>query len=216
MSQDNIFREIDEDMERQRYEALWNRYGKYAIAFVVAIIAVTAVHTYWQSETLQQHQKATGDLAMLVNQAKDDNNKKISDLLAFSAENPGQTQGALAALGAAQLAARQGDKDKAVQIYDALSADTKAQPEFRQLADLYAVEVQLDTGDVAKLQERLKPLIGAKEAWNYSALEMSAYLDIRCGDKDKAKDIFTNLSQDAGAPPSLVARAGDMLRLLSE
>jgi hypothetical protein len=87
---------------------------------------------------------------------------------------------------------------------------------LRQLADLLSVRAQLDSGDPAVLDKRLQVLAADGAPWRYTAMEFQAFLALRAGDKGKARKIFTQLSQDSGAPDSLSARAADMLRYLSE
>ena len=216
MTDQNLIREVDEDLERQRLEALWKRYGTFVVVGVLAIILGTAANSYRQTSEIKMHQKATGDLVVLLNATGVEQDKKIADLVAYAENNPEQTQGAFAALHAAAHYAQKGEKDKAIKIYDALAANTKTEHAFRQFADLLSVQQQMETGDIVQLQKRLEPLMARNEPWRASAKEASGYLSIRAGDKAKAKEIFTELSQDASVPPSLSARAADMLRLISE
>lgn len=216
MTQDNIFREVEEDIERQKYEDLWKRYGIYVVAAVLALVLGTGANSYWQMHTEIEHQKATGGLAVIQNQLKKDSGKGFEALQDFAVKNRGQAQAAIAELGAAALAAQHGNKDQAIKMYDQLAADPQADHAFRQLADLLSVQQQIDVGDVTVLQKRLQPLMAEKEPWRFSAMEYGGYLAIRAGDKAKATEIFTALSQDAGVPASLSARAADMLRLLAE
>lgn len=216
MSQENLFREVDEDMERQKLEALWKRYGIFVIAGVMAAIIGTSANSYIQSSKIKTERKATGELINILSDSKADQDKKITSLLAFTDDNKGKIQATLSAFHAAALASKNNSKDKAIKIYDSIAADAKADHGFRQLADLLSVEQQMDAGDVAQMQKRLEPLMAEKEPWRFAAMEISAHLAIRAGNKTKAKELFTNLSQDASVPKSLSERASDMLRLLSE
>lgn len=215
MTHENIFKEIEEDLERQRYEQLWKKYGPLIIGVAFAIVIGTAVMNMWQGHKQVAQQRATGNLVSIVD-GKDDPQKKIMALEDFALKNMGQTQAALAALHAASLAAKNDKKADAIKLYDAVAGDTKADHAFRQLADLSSVELQLDSGDPAALQSRLEPLMGAEQPWHSSAMELSAHLALRSGDKEKAKKLLTDLSQEANAPASLKARADDMIRLLAE
>lgn len=215
MTQPNIFREIDEEMEQQRLEELWKRYGSYVVLFFLAIIGGTAINTYWQGHRVSLDQKATAELIALQNE-KGDTDKRIANLLNFAAENKGVSQAAFAELHAAAFAAQKGDRDKAVKIYDALAADATADHAFRQLADILSVEQQLDAGDPAALTQRLQPLMAAGEPWRNQARELAGFLAVHGGDKARASEMFTALTQDASVPASMNARATDMLRLLAQ
>lgn len=216
MTHENIFKEVEEDLERQRLEALWKRYGPFVVAAALAIVVGTAGFNVWQTHTSQMHQKATGELIEIVGLAKTDDAKQIEALESFARTNQGQAQAVFARLHAAALAAKQDNKDQAIRMYDAVVADAKADPAFRQLADLLSIELQIDSGDAAALQKRLQPLMAEDAPWRFSAREYSGYLAFRVGDRIKAKELFTELSQDADVPQSIAARATDMMRVLAE
>jgi hypothetical protein len=216
MTHNPIFQEIDEDLERQRMEALWKRYGGWIVAAAVIVILTTASYTAWHSWRIGEEQKATGELIDMLAKPPADSNQEIADLQSFAEKNRGETQATFAQLQAAELADKNGDIKQAIAIYDAIAGNTKTDPAFRQLADLLAVQAQMDTGDPLALQKRLQPLLADNAPWRYSAMEYDAFLALKAGDKPKAKQLFTELSQDAAAPQSIGARATDMVRFLDE
>lgn len=216
MTHHNIFQEIDEDLERQKWEELWKRHGPLIITFAIGIVLATALLNGWHSYRASQEQKASSALAGILSDQKINEEKKIEELQDFAQKNKGETQATFAQLHAADLAAKAGDKAKAVSIYDAVAGNSQTDPAFRQLADLMAVETGMDSGDPVVLQKRLQPLLADNAPWRYTAMEYDAFLALRAGDKAKAKQLFAELSQDAGAPQTLAARAADMLRYLGE
>lgn len=216
MTEHNIFHEIDADLERQKLENLWKRFGPAIVLGAGLIVLVTAVYTSWNTWKTGKDQQATNGLMTAIQAAHADPTKDVDTLEAFAQKNPGTTQATFADLHAAAAAEMAGQKDKALQIYDAVAKDDKADLAFRQLADLMAVRAQMDTGNPAELDKRLQPLLGGNQPWRFSAQEYDGYLALRAGDKAKATQVFTSLSQDAAAPHSIGARAADMLRFLSE
>jgi hypothetical protein len=216
MTESNIFQEIQEDLERKQLEALWKRYAPLVIAAAICIVLATGGYTAWRTWRTGQEQKATAGLVSILESPESDAGKRIAALETFAGKNGGETQAIFARLHAAGLAAKDGKKEKAVALYDAVAGDTRLDPAFRQLADLYAVQAQMDTGDPVTLQKRLQPLLADNAPWRYTAMEDEAFLALRAGDKAKAKQVFAELSQDAGAPQGIGARATDMLRYLDE
>jgi hypothetical protein len=216
MTENNIFQEIQEDLERQKLEALWKKFGPFIIAGAAAIILATAAHTAWHSWRNTQDQKSSGALIEILTGPQSDPAKEASELEDFAAKNQGETQAVFARLHAAALVAKSGDTKNAVILYDAIAGDNGIDSVFRQLADLLSVEVQMDSGDPVLLQKRLQPLLADNAPWRPAAMEYTGFLALRAGDKAKAKQMFTELAQDASAPAGLSARAGDMARYLSE
>jgi hypothetical protein len=214
MTETNLFQEVQDDLERQRFEALAKRYGGLALTAVAAVILGTAAITTYNNWNASKNQSATAALVAITSKAGSDAVEQINGFQAFADSHTGDAKASLALLRAAELEAKQGHPDNAIKIYDRLAADASADKTVRQFADLLSVRLQMDTGDVATLQQRLQPLRQADSAWRYQAAEYSGYLALRGGDKAKAKQIFTDLSQDASAPKTLTTRAADMARYL--
>ncbi len=43
----DIFREVDEDLRREQFKRLWDRFGTYVIGLAVLIVVVTAGYRGW-------------------------------------------------------------------------------------------------------------------------------------------------------------------------
>lgn len=213
MTEHNLFDEVQSDLERQRLEALWKQYGLWVIIAALGIVLATASSTAYRSWKTTHDQRITAEL-LAANKMGMDEAKGIDQLEKFARGNPDTNFASLALLHAAALAGDQGDKAKAAALYDKVAADQKADPALRQLGDLLSVQAQLDSGDPAALSARLQPLTAEGQAWRYSAMEEQAYLALRAKDTAKARQIFTDLSQDARAPKSIASRATDILRSL--
>lgn len=214
MTDNNLFQEVQEDLERQRLEALWKQYGLWVIIAALGLVLATGTSTAYRSWKAEHNQRITSSL-LAVRKSTANPLADIESLRQFADANPGQGHAELALLQAGALAADQNDKTKAVQLFDRVASDAKAEPVFRQLGDLLSVRLQLDDGNPATLSARLQPLTVGSAAWRFSALEAQAYLALRLGDQAKAKTIFTDLSQNTLAPQNIAARASDVLRSLN-
>lgn len=215
MIDQGILQEIEEDLQRQRYEKLWKQYGHYVIAAALAIVLAAAVISGWRSWREYSEQKATAGLLTLVEGKADDKARQTDGLESFARAHPGSGHAALARLNAAAIAIKEGKTEQGISIYDSLAADESMEMPFRQLGDLLSVQAQLDSGDIAKLKSRLSPLT-ADGPWRLSARELSALLSLRAGEKEEAKRLYSEISKDGNAPSSMVQRANDMLRWIGE
>ncbi|MGB9152396.1 MAG: tetratricopeptide repeat protein [Alphaproteobacteria bacterium] len=214
MTEHNLFAEVQADLERQKLEALWKKYGIWVVVVALGIVLATAGSTAYRSWNTERNERLTSGL-MDASKSDTDAAKGIELLQKFADENPGTHQGDFALLRAGALAVDQNDKIKAIGFFDAVAQDSKADPAFRQLGDLLSVQTQMDNGDPTMLSARLQPLTEELAPWRFSALEAQGYLALRAGDKAKARQIFADLSQDARAPQSIGARATDILRSLN-
>lgn len=215
MTQSDLIQEIEEDMQRQKVEKLWKQYGKFVIAAALAIVLATASIVGWRNYRAKVEEKATAGLMEVMDNKELEKADKIKALEDFAAGNRGESPSAMARLQAAALALKEGNKDRAVAIYDELSKDIKVDPLFSRLADLLAVQTLMDSGDPGQLQERLKPLTQENSPWINLAKEYSAHLYMKTGDKEKAKKLFQDLAQDKEVPVAIGKRAEDMLKLIA-
>lgn len=218
MTEHNIFQEIEADLERQRYEELWKKYGAWLLAFAAVVVLSTAVTSWWRQSHADANQRATVALFDIMEKygQSPDPAHEMGDMEKFALRSGGSVQHLLAKLDAAGLAVTNGNVDRAVQLYDELAADESADTAFRQFAALMAVRAQLDSGDPAQLEKRLEPLLTDDVPWHFTALEYEGFVALRAGETDKARKAFTQLSQDARVPQTLSRRAADMLHYLSE
>ena len=122
----------------------------------------------------------------------------------------------LARLRAAALRATSGDLPGALTLWDQLAADTEADPLLRDLASLLWVQHQVDAGDPAAIEGRLLPLVAVGNAWRPMALESQAWLQIRTGQDDKARETLRALLADVAAPDGVKGRANGLLSRLGE
>jgi hypothetical protein len=216
MTDSNFLQEIQEDLDRQKLEAIWKRYGGLAFFGAIVVIVATATMSWWHAHRDEENQRATAQLIEADEHKLVDADKQIDALENFAKKNDGVTQAAFARFHAAALAVDAGKKERAIQLYDSVASDSSLDGAFRQFADLLAVQVQMDGGDPAMLQKRLQPLESVGAPWRFSAMEFDGHLALRAGDKVKAKTIFTELAQNAAVPQSLSSRAADVLRYIGE
>jgi hypothetical protein len=214
MTEQNLFQEIQEDLDRQKLEALWKKYGFWIIVAALGLVLSTASSTAYQSWRAGHDMRLTSEL-LSASRLLPDASKNIEALQKFAEENKKEGHASWALLRAGALALNRGDIPGAIQFFDKVAADVHADPAFRQLGALLSVQAQMDDGKAAELSVRLQPLAAEGAPWQFSAQEAQAYLALRAGEKAKARQIFTDLSQDSRAPRSISARASDILRTLN-
>ena len=212
---DNLFQEIDVDLQRQKMEALWKSYGAYVIAGILAIVLATAAFTAWKNYSTKKEQQATSKLLEITGEKVKDKAAQIAALEDFTKSNPSTSLAVMAKLRAAATELNDGKTDDAIAMYDSLAADANVEPVFRQLAILLSVQAQIDKGDPVALRAKLQPLL-ADSTWRYSAKDYSALLALKSGDKAGAVQFYTELAQDNETPETISARAKYMLSWIDE
>lgn len=219
---DDIFREVDEELRRDRLEKLWRRHGWIVVVVVVAIIAGTAGWVAWQRWQESRKIALTTELVTTLERAEaavgpgggqgGDAAKAVADALALFADKAGSGQSTIARFHEAGLRARQGDREAALRLYDAL-ATGNGLPMYRDLATVLGVLHRMDGGDPVQLQGRLAPLTADGNPWRFTARELTALLSVQGGDRARARDLFQKLADDPAAPSGVRGRAAELAAL---
>lgn len=213
---DQIFREVDEELRRERLEQLWKEYGTYIAAGAIAIVVGVGG---WKLYEYQQAKRAADNGARLIAALQLAEDKKPAEadkaLQALAAGGSGGYP-ALARLKLAGAEAAAGKAEAAFKQYEAIAADRSVDEVLRGLAGLKAALLRLDSADFTEMQNRLTPLKDAKSPWRYSAREILGLSAWKAGKTAEAEKEFQALTEDAGVPPSLRQRADMMLALLVE
>lgn len=212
--QENLFKEIDEDLRQERYTALWKKYGKYVILLAVLLVAsVGGVQTWeiWDLNRRSEQSTQFEQARQAASANRIDEALKSLEIL----KNDGHSGYALLArFNRAGLMAQSGDAGSAVQNYLSIAADTDVDRIYRDLSLVLATLHELDRGDPPLLIRRLAPLTVAANPWRHTAKEFSALLAARQGDKAGARNLFRELADDATAPTGIRARAAEMSTIL--
>jgi hypothetical protein len=209
---DEFIREVDEAVRQERWLKLWNKYGTYLIAAVVAIVLGTAAGIGWReyqtsarldearrfiaaTELIEagQHELAALAFEDLAADARS-GYRDLARLRAAAARGAaGDTAGRQAALGEVTSAADAAD--------------------VRQLGRLLVLQPGVDQGAAA---DDLEPLTRDGVPWRHSAAEMQALAQIRAGQIDAARGTLRTLVDDPTAPVNLSRRASELLAALGE
>lgn len=215
----DIFDEVDEDLRAERAQLLLKKYGWVIALAVVVIVGGAAGWQGWQWwQAKQDRIAATAYLAAMrtadgvrPGQPVPPDAIVAFDRVARSAPDGYRT---LARLREAGLKADAGDISGAVRAWDEVASDSAADPLLRNLATLLSVQRQIDSGDPAALEARLKPLENPDNAWHSLADETQALIELRQGKTDQARESLRRLAQDVTAPEGVRRRANGLLERL--
>jgi hypothetical protein len=210
----DIFQEIDEDVRRDRLQHLWKRYGNYVVGAALLLVLATAAVVGWREYRERQNQAQAQRFIAAMDQATRGEDAAAKEAFAKLAADAGASYATLARLQEAALLAKGGDAAGAASIYERIAADSRVDQVFRDLAVVMIVQDTIATGEPAKLTQLLAPLLNDKNPWRHSATELSALLAQRAGDQAKAKELYTKLADDLGAPQNMRARATEMLAII--
>jgi hypothetical protein len=166
----DIFREVDEEVQRDQVENLWKRYQTPFIVLAVLIIAATGAWSYYKSERTKAAEAANARFLAAVADAEA--GKSADAVAAFDAiaKNGPPGYATLARLRGAEEIAKT-DKAKAIELLDALSEDKKVDSLTREVAGLRSAIYTMELGDREKSMMKLGPLMTENGVFRFSAQE---------------------------------------------
>lgn len=214
MSDRDFFREVDEAVRQDRYKALWDKYGLYALAAAILVVVGVAGYkgwTYWQE---RQAQEAGTKFSQALVQLDSGESAKAQEALGALAEKGPGGYRVLARFELAYTEGQAGNTDKAVALYDALATDAETDNILKGLATIQAATLRLESADYAEMERRLKGLIDQNSPWRYSARELLGLSAYRLNNMLEAEKQFSELIADQGTPSNLRERADMMLALI--
>jgi hypothetical protein len=210
----DIFREIDEDLRRDRMIRLWQRHGRHIIIAAILIVAATAAYVLWDDHRHRQNEALGLRYSQAAELAQADATKAVPAFETLAAD-AGAGYATLSRLQAAMLKAKGSDKAGGVAALKAIADDSGVDQPYRDLALLLSVSFSADDATPADIEARLQPLTAPSNAWRFSALELTALARLKAGDKAGAVKSYQQLADDQDAPPSLRARATEIVGALS-
>lgn len=210
----DIFQEVDEELRHDKWLKLWKRYQNYVIGLAALVIVATAAVTYWRYHDQQQREAEGMRYALALDDARAGKLADAANSLNALASGAHAGRAVVARFEAAALQARAGDQAAAVAAYDAIVKDGAVDPVYRDLATVLWGLHALDTIDPQLVVERLAPLTAQDNAWHSTAIEVTAIVHLRTGDRAAAKADYQKIADDLTAPRGLRARAAQMVAAL--
>ena len=205
---DSFIDEVTEELQRDRLYKAGRRYGPFAIALIVGLVAAVGGYEYYQA---QQTAKARAAGAELLAAETADDSAAAFAALAESGEGGAAT---LAKFRAAAAHIEAGDTDAAAANYQAIAAQAELPVKFRDLAQLKAAMLQLDDGDAQEAADQLAILSEFGRPYRPVALELQAAALLRLNDVDGARAALMDAIAAPQAPQGVQVRAQTLLATL--
>lgn len=205
MSNDTIFREVEEELRSERMRNLWRRFGPYVIGAAVGVVLVVAVnegYRWWQNSNASRSSDQLYSALELAGKGDVAGAEAQLDQLAETGSGAYPT---LARFKKAALLAKEGKTDEAVAAYDQL-AGTESNRRLRELAQALAGYLLVDSGDVAAVEERVGTLMGETGALRNAAREAIGLTKYKAGDLDGARASLEAILADPMANDDLRGR----------
>jgi hypothetical protein len=210
----DIFKEVDEDVRRDKAAEFWKKYQNHFIALAVLIVLATAGWRYYDYQRLQTAEAAGAEFAHALEL---DQAGKQADAAAILAKLVGTGPSGyrlLARFASAALEAKT-DAAGAIAAYDALAEDRAAPPLFQETARLRAALLRLDAGQGDKAKAAFEALAAPTGAYRQTAREMLGVIALATQDYEGAGKWLDMVAADPDAPRSVRQNVEALLGLVA-
>ncbi len=206
----DVFDEVEEELRRERYNALFRKWGPWVLGGAVAIVAGAMGWVLWDGARTSAAEEASNayfDAAELF-----ENGDFAAAESAFGELAAGESRGyaTLALLRQGEIALSENRTAEAAQLFEQ-AAERAPEPLTRQLAQYKAALALFDELSYDDLSVRLTPLTEGEALFGALARELIAAAAMRDERWEEARSAYTLLAVSLDAPPGVSRRASEAL-----
>jgi hypothetical protein len=210
----DIFREVDEEVRREQFKKLWDRYQNLVIVGAVLIVAAVAGWRGYEWWTAKKAMEAGSAFEEAITLSEAGQHAEAGSAFAKIATDGTAGYRYLARMRQATELA-QTDPKSAITAYQQIAADSAAGPVLRDLAALRAGSLLIDQGNYAEARKILEPLAGSDRTFRHTARELLALAAWRSGDVAEIKRWSDMMSTDPQTPQATRSRVEMLLALVA-
>lgn len=207
----DIFREVDEALQREKAEKFWKEYGPTLLTAAVLMVLGTAVGVTWRTWDHNRNAAETARLVAAISQA--DSTAALNAVIEDSRAGPE----AIAMLTAAGRLSAQGNTAEAADLYRRAAENRTLPRDMRDLARVLFVRVSGDAEATQRLAV-LKPVLDRKDSpFIWQARIEAALAEASQGNHAQAIALLEPFKAEAdNLPYSLVERANALRNIYSQ
>lgn len=209
-SNEAFYREVDEELRRERAQQAWRRFRWAIVGGIVLFLAAIAGFIWWQQHRERQAEalgeSLVGALEQLQKGAFSQAAPQLGAVEASGIEGY-RTAGQFAR---ADAMIETGNMAGAIAILQRIAADESLAEPYRNAALVRQTALEFDRLQPEAVIRRLRPFVARGHPWFGTAGEMTAHAHLRQQRPDLAGHVFAALARDDSVPDSIRSRAVQM------
>ena len=209
----DIFREVDEDVRRDKALEAFKKYQPWLAGLAIAIVAATAGYRTYDHYRVQAAETAGAQYEAALKLARDGKTSEAEAALSLIGSTGPAGYSGLAQLRRAAEVANH-DTPAGVAAYDLLAGNAALGPQWQGIARLRAAMLRVDDADLKEMTARLEPLTAQGQALRHTAREMLAIAALKQDDLDAAGKWLDQIVADPQSPESTRRRASELQGLV--
>jgi hypothetical protein len=216
MANENIFREVDEQLRSERMRRMWAQFGPFVIGAAVLVVVAVAANEGWSWYQNSRAAEASDRLYAALETAEGGDVEAARQTLADVEAEGVNGYPTLARFRQAGLLAESGDIQGAIAAYDTL-ASTESNIQLRELAFIMAANLLVDTGTLDDVEARIVTIASGEGGMVNAARELLGLARYKAGDHAAAQAVFEDILSDPRASNVQLSRVSFYLaQMLAE
>lgn len=214
-NKDSLLREVDEELRREKFQKLWEKYGFYIVGLAFLFVAIVGAYKFWNArqQSFAEEQGAQYEAALkLIKFTKTEDAKKDLEKIISSGHLGYAT---LAKLQLAGIHLKSNRPKDALFIFEEIEKNNSIDPIIRTFAGFEIASLRLSEADFPEMENRLKNLVDGPSAWRIPARELLGTSAYKNGKYEEARKILLPLLSEPQLPPGVQARTQLLLSAIN-
>lgn len=208
----DIFREVEEEVRRERLEKIWKEYGDYIVAAAALLILAAAGFRLWTYYESRERARASDQYLAAEQLMESGQARAAAQIFARLGQNAPGGYAKLSQLQGANALSVSGNTPEALAIYRKLASDNDEL--ISAIARIRAAWFLVEGAPKTEVESLIAPLAGDASPWKPIAREILAYADYHAGAIKQARAEFQALAKDPKSPSGVRGRSQAMATFL--
>ena len=207
----NIFREVDEDIRKERYINLFRKYGVYVIAIIVIIVGTLAGIQFYSGYQVNKNEMLFAEYINIIENNSDDTLEKLSD----SGETSNIFLNGMYLLKRSDLLVASGQIDQATLLLSEAIENNALNKIHNDVAIYKLLMINIETLSIEEIKSYQNKLISEVDAF-YLIEELIAIKFLIQGQKEDAIKKFSELSVNNSVPIEIKNRSVVFIKIANQ
>ena len=207
----NIFREVDEDIRKERYINLFRKYGVYVIAIIVIIVGTLVGIQFYSGYQVNKNEMLFAEYINIIENNSDDTLEKLSD----SGETSNIFLNGMYLLKRSDLLVASGQIDQASLLLSEAIENNNLNKIHNDVAIYKLLMINIETLSIEEIKSYQNKLISEVDAF-YLTEELIAIKFLIEGQKEDAIKKFSELSTNNSVPIEIKNRSAVFIKIANQ
>ena len=207
----NIFREVDEDIRKERYINLFRKYGVYVIAIIVIIVGTLAGIQFYSGYQVNKNEMLFAEYINIIENNSDDTLEKLSD----SGNTSNLFLNGMYLLKRSDLLVASGQIDQATLLLSEAIENNVLNKIHNDVAIYKLLMINIEILSIEEIKSYQNKLISEVDAF-YLTEELIAIKFLIDGQKEDAIKKFSELSTNNSVPIEIKNRSAVFIKIANQ